>query len=508
MSTVTQGSRSPKVVIIGTGLGGIGMAVHLKQTGINDLVILEQGSEVGGVWRDNSYPGAACDVPSTLYSYNSFKTDNSWSMRYSGQAEIQAYVHGVATKYDVLRHIRFNTKVVGATFREETGDWAIRTEAGEEIVADVFIPAVGTLARPNLPSIPGRESFQGESWHSSRWNHDYPLEGKRVAVIGAGASALQFVPHIQKQVGKLKLFQRTPNFLMPYHNFSYNDGRHRLKKAKWFMKLDRFLFWYAMEIGQQFLSSWLWGRGMVKSMSLRHLKKQVKDPVLRQKLTPDYEFGCKRVLFSSKWYPALSQPNVDVLTEGIEEITPRGVRTADGVEHEVDAIIYATGFKTFDIFGHMEIRGAGGALLSEQWKEGAHAYLGMSVPNFPNMFVVYGPNTDLGSGSVMFMLESQFPYIKQGVERIRELPAGSYLQIRYDEWKKFDDEIQGRLAKSVWVTGCNSWYRNEYGRVVTNWPQRSWRFRRRASRFDLAKYQVERAARQSAMPRVAAEEIS
>ncbi|MBH5335521.1 NAD(P)/FAD-dependent oxidoreductase [Streptomyces pactum] len=508
MSADTRGNRSPKVVIVGTGLGGIGLAVHLKQTGINNLVILEQGHDVGGVWRDNNYPGAACDVPSTLYSYNSFKTKHNWTMRYSGQAEIQSYIRGVAEQYGLMEHVRFHSKVVSATFREETGDWSVMTEAGEEHIADVFIPAVGTLARPNLPSIPGRDNFQGPAWHSSRWNHDVPLEGKRVAVIGTGASALQFVPHVQKQAGKLTLFQRSAPYIMPYHNFSYEEGRHRIKRARPLMKLDRFLFWYVMEIGQQFLTRWLKARSVVKSMSLRHLKKQVKDPVLRAKLTPDYEFGCKRVLFSSKYYPALTQPNVEVVTDRIEEITAKGVRTADGVEHEVDAIIYGTGFKTFDIFGHMKITGAGGTVLAEQWKEGAHAYLGMAVPNFPNMFVVYGPNTDLGSGSVLFMLESQFPYIKQAVERIRELPAGSFVSIRHDVWKKFDDEIQGQLAKSVWVSGCSNWYRNEYGRVVTNWSQRSWRFRRRASRFELDKYQVGTATARQAPARVPAEGIS
>ncbi|UGY94188.1 flavin-containing monooxygenase [Streptomyces gobiensis] len=494
MTSDAGGSKGLKVVIIGTGLGGVGVAVHLKKAGVDNLVILEKGHDVGGVWRDNTYPGAACDVPSTLYSY-SFEKGTRWTHRYSGQAEIQRYIRSVAEKYGLIPHMKFNATVVGASFREETGDWSVVTEQGEEIIADVVIPAVGTLARPRLPSIPGRDSFEGRSWHSSRWNHDVSLEGKRVAVIGTGASALQFVPHVQEQAASMTLFQRSAPYIMPYHNFSYEERRHRYKRVRILQDLDRFMFWYLMEIGQQFLTKWPKMRPLVKFMSLGHLKKQVRDPELREKLTPDDEFGCKRVLFSSKFYPALTQPNVEVVTEGIEEITPRGIRTVDGVENEFDVIIYGTGFKTFDIFGHMKITGLDNRLLSEQWKEGAHAYLGMAVPNFPNMFIVYGPNTDLGSGSVMYMLESQFPYIRQAVERIRDLPEGSYLSVRPDVWRKFDEEIQSKLSRSVWVSGCSNWYRNEHGRVVTNWPERSWRFRRRARIFELDKYRTDTAVR-------------
>lgn len=486
---MTTAARDPRVVIVGSGLGGVGLAVHLKKAGLTNLLIVEQGSDVGGVWRDNTYPGAACDVPSTLYSY-SFEKRTKWTQRYAGRAEIQRYVRGVAEKHDLLRHIRFDTTIVSADFDEATGEWVLGTGSGETIVADVFVPATGQLSRPSLPAIPGRDRFAGPTWHSARWNHDFPLAGKRVAVIGTGASALQFVPHLQKDAGLLKVFQRSPHHIMPYHNFSYEEKRHRYKRARPLQLFDRFTFWFAMEFGQQVLTKWRVLGPLVHAMTSRHLKKQVPDPALRAKLTPKDKLGCKRVLFSSKFLPALTQPNAELVSEGIEEITETGIRTVDGVHHDVDAIVYGTGFKTLDLLGHIRVTGRSGQLLSEQWKEGAHAYLGMSVPNFPNMFIVYGPNTDLGSGSVLYMLESQFPYITQGIQHLGNLPAGHRLEVRREVWERFDREIQAKLNKSVWVSGCTNWYRNEFGRVVTNWPSRSWRFRRRTRKFYPGRYRT------------------
>ncbi|MBB5800868.1 cation diffusion facilitator CzcD-associated flavoprotein CzcO [Saccharothrix ecbatanensis] len=492
-----QPTRGPRVIIIGSGIGGLGMAVNLGNAGIGDVTILEQGPDLGGVWRDNTYPGVACDVPSTLYSY-SFAKQTGFSMRYPGQKDIQSYLRRVAAEHGVTDKIEYDSRVVRATFDEDLGQWEVLTEDGKRRHCDVLIPAVGTLARPRLPEIRGREDFTGPAFHSARWQHDVDLDGKDVAVIGTGASALQFVPHLQRQVRKLTVYQRSAPYVMPMHNYSYDKGFKRFLGTRFMRLADRFGYWALMEVGQYAFSRSPKISNMMASMALKQLEKQVPDPELRAKLTPDHQVGCKRVLFSSRYYPALTQPNVEVLVDGIEEITADGVTTTDGQSRSHDVLVYGTGFRTDDILGHIEITGRDGRLLADSWKEGAEAYLGISVKHFPNMFLVYGPNTDLGSGSIPYMLESQMRYIKQAVTHLAELPAGTSLTVRDTVHDEFVAWVERNFRNTPWTSGCSNWYTNAAGRVVTNWPQRSGRYRRRTKTFDPTVYQVGTAERATA----------
>ena len=489
--------RDPRVVIVGSGIGGLGMAINLVKRGLGNVVVLEQGADLGGVWRDNTYPGAACDVPSTLYSY-SFERQTGFQKRYPGQPDILEYLRRTAAKHGVLDKIRYGSKVVSAAFDEDTAKWVVTTEDGHVETADVFIPAVGTLARPKMPDLVGVDDFTGPAFHSARWRHDLDLTGKRVAVIGTGASALQFVPHLQKQVAELTVYQRSAPYVMPLHNYTYDKGFKRFLGTRAMRLADRFGFWYIMELGQQIFSKWRKLSFVMSGPALKQLKEQVPDPELRAKLTPDHEVGCKRVLFSSAWYPALSQPNVEVVTDRIAKVTENGVEAADGTVREADVIVYGTGFKTDDILGHVSITGVGGEVLSEQWKAGAEAYLGITVKRFPNMFLVYGPNTDLGSGSIPYMLESQMTYIAKAVRRLADMPERTTFQLRDEVHDSYQEWIETSFRDTAWTAGCSNWYTNDQGRVVTNWPLRSWRYRRRTSSFDPKPYLIGSGARAGA----------
>lgn len=480
-------------VIVGAGFGGIAMAVELRRAGFDDFVILEQATEIGGVWRENTYPGAGCDVPSPLYSF-SFARNPHWPRRYAGQADIHAYLTATARRFGVSEHIRFGTEVASAEFDDSDGCWRVHTTAGTCWQARCFLPATGQLSRPAYPRLPGIESFASQSFHSAEWNHSVDLRGKRVAVVGTGASAIQFVPEIQPHVRRLSVFQRSAPYIMPKRDHAYKRWHHKLFEIlPPFQTLDRLGFWLYADFAQQCLSKWQRLIPVFKRQTTKHLRRSVPDPALRGKLTPDYEIGCKRVLFSNDYLPAMTRDNVDVVTSSVTEITPRGVRTDCGTEHEVDVIIYGTGFASLDLLAPMRITGRDGANLAERWHTGARAYLGMTVPGFPNMFVLYGPNTNLGGGSVIYMLESQARYIRKALRHIMAVP-GRYLDVRADAEARWDREVQHRLERSVW-TRCSSWYRNAYGRVVSNWPGRTHEYRRRTRRFDLRNYRVSDAKR-------------
>lgn len=484
-------------VIVGAGFGGIAMAIELRRAGIHDFVVLEQAPDLGGVWRENTYPGAGCDVPSPLYSF-SFERNLRWPRRYAGHRDIQSYLDRTARKYGVVQHIRFQNEVTSATFDEAAGRWRIHTANGKTYLATAFIPAVGQLSRPALPDIPGIDHFQGSAFHgsafhSARWDHGQPLAGQRVAVIGTGASAIQFVPEIQREVSRLTVFQRSAQYIMPKRDHAYKSWHHnafRLLPA--LQSLDRLSFWLYAEFAQQCLSRWHQFTPLFRRQALRHLRRQVSDPRLRRVLTPDYALGCKRVLFSNDYLPAMTQSNVDLVTDPVAEITADGVRGADGTEYPADVIIYGTGFRTHDLLDSIEITGLEGATLSEAWRKGARAYLGITVPRFPSMFLVYGPNTNLGGNSIIHMLESQARYIRDAVRQLTEHP-GHFVDVRVESEQRWDTEVQDRLGKSVW-TRCSSWYRNRYGRVVANRPGRTAEYRRRTRRFDLERYRVGVAA--------------
>ena len=457
-------TTKPSVLIVGTGFGGIGAAIELGKHGYDDVVILEKSDRLGGVWRENTYPGAACDIPSPLYSY-SYEPNPNWSKRYSPQPEILDYMERTAAKYGVDKLIRFNTEVTSASF--EDGKWQIKTNNGD-FEADVFVPALGQLSRPVWPNIKGRDDFQGHTFHSAIWDHDYDLKGKRVAVIGTGASAIQFVPEIQPIVSKLSLFQRSAPWLLVQPQTEYHH-RHKaiFERFPVAQRFERQTIWHFVETLQKLATTPdSKASPLIEAMGKARLKLVVKDPVLRAKLTPDYPAGCKRVLFTNKYLPAMTKPNVDLVTEDITEITATGVRTADGVEHQADVLIYGTGFKATEFLAPLSIKGVDGQDLHETWDDGARAYLGMTVPGFPNMFVMYGPNTNLGFGSIITMLEPQAAYIRQAVQLLAA--GGGPLEVKPDIEQTYDTEVQGRLDGSVW-TRCSSWYRTASGRISTNW---------------------------------------
>jgi cation diffusion facilitator CzcD-associated flavoprotein CzcO/acetyl esterase/lipase len=481
-------SRQPSVAIIGAGFGGIGLAITLKKAGIRNITILEKADGVGGVWRDNTYPGAACDVPSRLYSF-SFEPNPDWSRRYSPQGEILDYLERCVRKYGLQGNLRLGTEVARADFQEGTGRWRIETGDGQVLEADVLVSAVGQLNRPAFERVPGADRFGGAIFHTARWDHDAELDGRRVAVIGTGASTVQVVPAIAGRVGHLDVYQRSAPYVIPKKDRPYRSWEKAL--FRWFPParlFPRFTQWLFFEV---FIAAFnqfkIVGRLGIR-MCERQLEEQISDPELRRALTPDHVIGCKRVLISEDYYPAFERPNVDLITDGVRELSPGGVIAEDGTERPADVIVLSTGFESTRFLAPMEIRGRGGRDLNEVWAEGANAYLGMTVAGFPNLFVMYGPNTNLGSGSIIFQLESQMAYIADAVERLRRTDGA--LSVRPEVQRAFDSEMQDRLSTSVWQTGCNNWYVDESGRNTNNWPGFTLEYRRRTRHLDPADYEV------------------
>ncbi|WP_153414868.1 flavin-containing monooxygenase, partial [Nocardia macrotermitis] len=475
-------TRTPTILIIGAGFAGLGMALELQRNGLDNFTILEKAADLGGVWRENTYPNAACDVPSPLYSW-SFEPKSDWPRRFSHQADIHAYMRGVATKYGLPEKVRFGTEVTDAEFDEHQGVWQVRTADGDTLTADVLIPAVGQLSRPALPNIPGIDTFTGAAFHSAEWDHDVDLAGKRIACIGTGASAIQYIPAIQPETAHLTLFQRSAAWVLPKFDTEYTAFHHALFRyfppSRW---AERFSIWLFFEVMALALTDIPGIKRPVIGIADRHRAQAVSDPELRAKLTPDYAAGCKRGLFSNEYFPALSQPNVTVETTAIEAVTPTGIRTADGVEHEVDVIIYGTGFKGTEFLAPMNIYGRAGRKLADVWNpEGARAYLGMSVPDFPNLFLMYGPNTNVGAGSIIYMLESQARYIRQVVQYLSPRP-GHFLSALPTVEQSWDAWLQRRLKDTPW-NFCSSWYRNASGRITNNWPGATILFRWKTRKF-------------------------
>ncbi|MEZ0580372.1 flavin-containing monooxygenase [Nocardioides sp. MH1] len=479
--------KKPSVAVIGTGFGGLAAVIELKKRGFDDIVVLEKADDIGGTWRENTYPGAACDVPSPFYSY-SFEPFPVWPHRFSRQPVILDYIRHVAKKYDVLRHIRFGTEVTGASYDDDTGRWTVQVSGGDPLEVDVLVSAVGQLSRPSYPDIPGAETFAGPAFHSALWDHDVDLAGKRVAVIGTGASAIQFVPAIQPEVDRMTVFQRTPPYLVPRFDREFSKHHHTVFEKVPLTLLAERAAWYGVTEGLSV--AWVYSKTLssaIQAMSKRHMRKQAKDkPGLFEKIWPSYQIGCKRILFSSDYVPALAQPNVDLVTDAISEITPTGVRTADGVEHEADVLIWGTGFKATEFLAPMSIKGGDGRDLHDDWRDGARAYYGMTVPHFPNLLIMYGPNTNTGGGSIIYFLEAQASYLGDYVEHVAA--TGRPLSVRPEVEQDYDERIQEQLSGSVW-SRCSSWYRNANGRITTNWPTLGRQYKKQA-RFDPADYQV------------------
>jgi cation diffusion facilitator CzcD-associated flavoprotein CzcO/acetyl esterase/lipase len=478
-------SRTPKVAIIGAGFGGVGLGIKLKQAGI-DFTILEKADGVGGVWRTNTYPGLTCDIPSHLYSF-SFEPNPDWSRVYSPQPEILDYIERCVDRYGLEPQIRLGTEVAHADFDEANGRWRVTTTAGEEIEADILVSACGQLSRPAVNRIAGAERFGGPIFHSSRWDHGVDLEGKRVAVIGTGASTIQIVPAIADRVGQLDVYQRSAPFVMPKKDRPYRDWEKRLFRrfppARLLQRLQQYLYYeFGTAALVQFKSLGRVGARMFE----RQLAEQVSDPELRSALTPTDTFGCKRLLVSSEYLGTFERPDVELITQGVRELTESGVVAGDGTERPTDVVVLSTGFESTRFLAPMEVRGEDGRELTEAWRGGAEAYLGTTVAGFPNLFIMYGPNTNLGSGSIISVLESQIAYIVDAVRTLER--RGGWMSVRPEVQKEFDREIHERLSTSVWMTGCNNWYVDENGRNTNNWPGFATEYRWRTRRLNPADY--------------------
>ncbi|WP_041730780.1 flavin-containing monooxygenase [Conexibacter woesei] len=481
------------VVIVGAGFGGLGTAMRLRQEGIDDFTLLERAGDVGGVWRANTYPGCACDVPSPLYSF-SFEPNPDWSRLFSPQPEIHAYLRRCAERHDLRRHIRFGCELTAATWDDAAQRWRLDTTQGP-LTARVLVSALGPLTEPQLPDVPGLAEFPGELFHSAAWDHTVDLTGKRVAVVGTGSSAIQFVPQIQPRVGSLHLLQRTPGWVLPH--VDRPTGR-----------VQRFLLRRVPALGRLQRAAVYWGmEGLVTSLlrqapTLRalerlarwNIRRHVADPELRRKLTPDFRLGCKRILASNTYYRALAAPNAEVLTGGVREVRGATVVAGDGSEREVDAIVLGTGYGVLGNPAYGRIRGRDGRALSEVWHDGAESYLGTTVAGFPNLFTIIGPNTGLGAGSMVYVIEAQIAYVLDALRRMRERGVAS-IEVRAGVQRRFNDELQQRMRGTVWTAGgCASWYLDSDGCNRTLWPGQTYDFRRRTSRVDMLQYRVRTAS--------------
>ena len=485
---MTPGAEIPdtQIAIIGSGFGGIGAAIRLRQRGFHDFVIFERAAEVGGTWRDNTYPGCACDVQSHLYSF-SFAPNPDWSRSYSPQPEIWEYLRRCARDFGVLPHVRFRREVRGAAWDERAQLWRVETSEGA-YTARVLVLASGALSEPALPELPGMDAFEGKAFHSARWDHAYDLAGKRVAVVGTGASAVQFVPEIQPLVSKLYVFQRTPPWVMPRTDRALRPGERRLFRhfpaAQRAARGALYLLRESLVFGFRHVPA----SKLVERLALRHLERSVPDPALRARLTPGYSIGCKRILVSNDYLPALTRPNVELVTCAVSEVRGRSVVGADGVEREVDAIIYGTGFRVTDPPMAGRVRGRGGRTLAEVWDGSPRAHVGTTVAGFPNLFILLGPNTGLGHTSVVYMIEAQIEHFLKALDFMGRRGA-AVIEPRPEAQAAFVGEVERRMEGTVWVSGrCASWYLDRTGRNSTIWPDFTWRFRRRVARLDPAEY--------------------
>jgi cyclohexanone monooxygenase len=462
-----------EVLIVGGGFGGVGMAIALRRAGITDFLVLERGPGVGGVWRDNTYPGAACDVPSHLYSF-SFEPNPDWSRTFASQQEIHAYLRHCADKYALGAHLRCNAEVGEAVFDEAASLWRVRLACGAELAARILVTATGQLSNPVVPRVEGLDSFGGPAFHSARWDHGVDLAGKRVGVIGTGASATQFVPEIAQRAARLTVFQRSPAWIMPRPDKPYRGWQKALFRAwPWTMRVHRGMIYTQYESRAPAFTSAKWMLQVAAGMPFRRmLARQVPDAALRERLTPAYPIGCKRILLSSDYLATFARSNVELVTEGIARVIPSGIETADGRTHELDAIVFGTGFAASRFLAPLRITGRGGLDLNTAWVDGASSYLGMTVPGFPNFFMLYGPNTNLGHSSIVYMLESQFAHVLRCLRALRGISGSSgagQIEVDAAPHHAFNAAVQARLAKSAWA-GCRSWYLDERGRNIHNWP--------------------------------------
>ena len=477
----------PSIIIVGTGFGGIGMAIQLLKAGYTKLTVLEKASKAGGTWRENTYPGAACDVQSHLYSY-SFAPKHDWSRKFAPQPEIQGYIEHCIAQYELQPYIHFNKAVTGASFDESDNSWTVTTECGDTYTANALITATGQLNRPAMPAIPGLDRFQGRTFHSATWDRDFDLSGKRVAVIGTGASAIQFVPEIIPEVSKLDLYQRSAAWVVPKSDRPFTRLEQPLfNKLPIWDRLYRALIYVKNESRALAFTRFRKFLDVVARQAITEAKSQVTDPSKLKRIIPDYQIGCKRILISNDWYPAINKPHLDLITDGISHIDETGIVTTEGHHRPADAIIFATGFRASEYLSPMTITGRDGLLLNDIWSEGAKAFKGITVNGFPNLFMLYGPNTNLAHNSILYMLESQFRYVISAVDALARYP-NSAMDVREDRQTRYCSVIQKGLDGTVWDSGCHSWYLDEYGRNTALWPGFTFSYRFATRSVDTADY--------------------
>jgi cyclohexanone monooxygenase len=475
------------VGIIGAGPGGLALGILLARAGFHDFTIFDREDDIGGTWRINTYPGLACDVKSHLYSY-SFDLNANWSRLWSPQPEILAYFQRCADKYGLRPHLRLRTEIRAARWDEPTQRWCLTTAEGEQHQFNIVVSAVGLFTRPLYPELIEQEPFTGTVMHSSRWNHSVPLDGARVAVLGTGSTASQLIPELAKVAGKVYSVQRSPTWILP------KPDRHYTRRERWVFtrvpfakKLYRTRLWLRSESNISVIEHGSEKTQEFTAIALGMLERAVADEELRRKLTPDHPMGCKRLVFSSDYLPALTRPNVEVVTSPARYLRSRSLVTEDGTEREVDVVVCATGYAAADYLGQLDVSGEHGATLRETWSDGAHAYFGMAVPSFPNFFMLYGPNTNVGSNSVIFMLEAQARYIVRALKYLRRR-GKTYLAVRPSALAEFVAKVDRWMVGTVWTTQCSNYFRAPNGRVVTQWPRSARSFWSMTRRFKPADY--------------------
>jgi cyclohexanone monooxygenase len=479
--------RNVEILIVGGGFAGLGTAVRLTQAGKHDFVVIERGPDVGGTWRDNTYPGAACDVPSHLYSY-SFELNPNWTRSFSSGWEIQEYLRGVARKYGVLDKHVFNCEMISASWDATALRWDVETSEGA-YTAKFLVSAVGALCEPVLPDIKGIDEFTGDVFHSARWNHDCDLTGKRVALIGTGASAIQIGPEIAPQVARLDVYQRTAPWITPRRDRAYTRlERLAYRHVPVLRRLARTLIYWGREA---VVLGFVFNRKLsapIRRMAKANIARGIKDPALREAVTPKFQIGCKRILLSNDWYPMLERANVSLVNDGIAEVRANAIVTRDGTVREVDAMVLATGFHVTDSPAFDKIKGADGRALGEVWRaDGMQAYKGATVAGFPNLFILVGPNSGVGHTTVMFMMEAHLNYFMDALRVVDENRLAT-VEVRKSVQDAYNARVQRRMARTVWASGCASWYLDSHGRNTTLWPGFTFTFRQRTRRFDLPAY--------------------
>jgi cation diffusion facilitator CzcD-associated flavoprotein CzcO len=493
---MSEGRRERRIVIIGSGFSGICLGIKLKQAGIETFTIFEKSDRVGGTWRDNTYPGAACDTPAFSYCF-SFEQKTDWSRKWVPQPEILGYLEHCVRKYGLEPHLRFGSEVESARFDEHESVWRIRTTAGEEVAADVVVSGVGQLNRPSVPDLPGLHDFRGPCFHSARWDHTVDLAGKQVAVVGNAASAIQFVPQIAPEAGRLRIFQRSPNWMLPRLDRAYTEKeKQRFARFPLLAKLYRWWIWLQHESRfpafrrNAVVSRWL------ARIAEQNMRDQISSPELQHALVPDYPVGGKRILISDDYYATLERDDVELVTSPIDRLREDGLVTCDGRVHPADVVILATGFESTAFLAPMAIEGLGGRALTDEWKEGARAYLGMTVAGFPNFFMMYGPNTNLGHNSIIFMIECQTRYIIDCVRQLFGRRVDS-IDLRADVMESYNAKLQEELSRTVWSATGKSWYKTSDGKITNNWSGTTARYWWKTRRADLRLYhQIVRAPAQ------------